>query len=84
MGSILSRNGPSDKPGTIHVVVESSYDAASRLTGLTYKHGINVLGTLTYTYDAAGQRIAVGGSWARTGLPAALASATYSVHSFTP
>jgi YD repeat-containing protein len=59
------------------VVVEYGYDAASRLTALTYKQGINVLGTLTYAYDAAGQRIAVGGSWARTGLPAALASATY-------
>jgi YD repeat-containing protein len=59
------------------VVVEYGYDAASRLTGLTYRQGITVLGTLTYTYDAAGQRIAVGGSWARTGLPAALASATY-------
>ncbi len=36
-----------------------------------------MLGTLTDTYDAAGQRIAVGGSWARTGLPAELTSATY-------
>ncbi len=35
------------------------------------------MGDLTYTYDAAGQRTTVGGSFARTGLPHALASATY-------
>jgi YD repeat-containing protein len=36
------------------LVTEYSYDAASRLTGLTYKNGSTVLGTLTYSYDAAG------------------------------
>jgi RHS repeat-associated protein len=56
---------------------EYAYDNASRLTGLTYKHGSNTLGALTYTYDAASQRVQVGGSWARTGLPAALSSAIY-------
>ena len=56
---------------------EYVYDAASRLTGLTYKHGTTTLGALTYTYDLAGQRTQVGGSWARTGLPSAVASATY-------
>ncbi len=56
---------------------EYAYDTASRLTGLTYKHGGNTLGALTYTYDVASQRTRVGGSWARTGLPAAVASATY-------
>jgi len=35
------------------------------------------LGTLTYGYDVNGQRTTVGGTYARTGLPAALASATY-------
>jgi hypothetical protein len=35
------------------------------------------LGTLTYTYDAGGNRTAVGGTFARTGLPQALASATF-------
>jgi RHS repeat-associated protein len=54
-----------------------AYDAASRLTGLTYTHGTTTLGTLSYSYDAASQRTQVGGSWARTGLPGALASATY-------
>jgi RHS repeat-associated protein len=56
---------------------EYAYDTASRLTGLTYTHGGNTLGALTYAYDAASQRVQVGGSWARTGLPAALSGATY-------
>jgi RHS repeat-associated protein len=56
---------------------EYGYDAASRLTGLTYKAGTTTLGTLTYAYDAAGARTTVGGTWARTGQPAAVASATY-------
>jgi RHS repeat-associated protein len=56
---------------------EYAYDNASRLTGLTYKHGGNTLGALTYTYDTTSQRVQMGGSWARTGLPAAVASATY-------
>jgi RHS repeat-associated protein len=59
------------------VVTEYAYDAASRLTGLTYRTGLTVLGTLTYTYDAAGNRTEVGGTWARTALPPALTSATY-------
>jgi YD repeat-containing protein len=59
------------------IVVEYAYDDDSRLTGLTYKQGMSTLGTLTYGYDANGQRTSVGGSYARTGLPAALVSATY-------
>jgi RHS repeat-associated protein len=59
------------------VVTEYAYDAASRLTGLTYRNGAGVLGTLTYGYDAAGNRMVVGGTWARTGLPPALAATTY-------
>jgi RHS repeat-associated protein len=59
------------------VVTEYAYDAGSRLTGLTYKNGPNVLGTLTYAYDNAGNRNQLGGTWARTGLPQAVASATY-------
>jgi RHS repeat-associated protein len=53
------------------------YDFASELTSLTYKSGSTTLGTLTYTYDAAGRRTSIGGSYARTGLPAAVTSATY-------
>jgi YD repeat-containing protein len=59
------------------VVMDYEYDVASRLTEITYKLGAQTLGTLTYGYDANGQRTAVGGTWARTNLPAALASATY-------
>jgi RHS repeat-associated protein len=59
------------------VITEYAYDAASRLTGLTYKLGSTPLGTLTYAYDANGNRTVLGGTWARTGLPAAVASATY-------
>jgi RHS repeat-associated protein len=59
------------------IVVESSYDAASQLTGLAYKLGDSTLGALDYTYDGSGQRTALGGTYARTGLPAALGSATY-------
>src|SRR2546425_5732719 len=59
------------------VATEYAYDAASRVTGLTYKNGPNTLGTLTYAYDASSQRHRVGGTWTRTGLPQAVASATY-------
>ncbi len=59
------------------VVMEYGYDTDSRLTGITYKLGTQTLGTLTYSYDANGQRTPVGGTWARTNLPAALTSAAY-------
>jgi RHS repeat-associated protein len=59
------------------IVVEYAYDDDSRLTGLTYKFGGSPIGTLTYGYDASGRRAGVGGTWARTNLPAALASATH-------
>jgi RHS repeat-associated protein len=59
------------------IVQSYTYDAASRVTGITYTLGQTTLGNLTYTYDAAGNRTQIGGSWARTGLPQAVASATY-------
>lgn len=62
------------------VVTEYAYDAASRVTSLTYRQGTTTLGTLTYTYDAVGNRTLVGGTWARTGLPAAIGSATYNTN----
>ena len=55
----------------------STYDAASRVTGLTYTQGQTTLGTLTYTYDANGNRTQVGGTWARPGMPAVITGATY-------
>jgi RHS repeat-associated protein len=59
------------------VVTGYTYDATSRLTGLTYSLGATVLGTLTYSYDANGNRTVMGGTWAATGLPQPVASATY-------
>jgi len=59
------------------VSTESQYDAASRLTALIYRNATGQLGDLAYQYDAAGNRTGIGGSWARTGLPTAIASASY-------
>lgn len=59
------------------VAVGSTYDAASRLTGLTYQGPTGPLGDLSYIYDPVGRRVGVGGTFARTGLPAEVAVATY-------
>jgi YD repeat-containing protein len=59
------------------IVAEYTYDDDSRLTATTYEDGGTPIGDLTYTYDLAGQQTSVGGTWARTNLPAALASAAY-------
>jgi RHS repeat-associated protein len=60
------------------VLVEYGYDAASRVTSITYKqNGTTVLGDLTYEYDKAGNRTKIGGSFARTGIPQAIASTAY-------
>jgi len=59
------------------VVTEYSYNAASQLISLTYRKAGTTLGDLTYQYDSGGQRIRIGGSYARTNLPAALSSASY-------
>jgi RHS repeat-associated protein len=59
------------------VSTEYQYDIASRLTALIYRTALGPLGDLTYQYDAAGNRVRVGGSFARTLLPDALPSATY-------
>ncbi len=52
-------------------------DIASNLTGLSYTVGATNLGNLTYGYDNAGRRTALGGSFARTGLPLAVSSTAY-------
>lgn len=54
-----------------------SFDTASRLTGIDYALGSSTLSGLRYDYDAAGRRVAQRGSFARTGLPEPLGSATY-------
>jgi RHS repeat-associated protein len=59
------------------VSTEYHYDPASRVTGLIYRNALGSLGDLTYEYDKAGNRIGVGGSFARTLLPDPVASATY-------
>jgi RHS repeat-associated protein len=62
-------------PNSTNTIYE--YDSASRITSLTYRVGTTVLGNLHYSYDASGRRTTVGGSWARTGLPQPVVSATY-------
>jgi len=60
------------------IQVSYAYDDASQLTGITYRKSDGTpIGDLSYTYDAAGRRTAMGGSLARTTLPEAVASATY-------
>ena len=52
------------------------YNVASELTSLTYKQGTTTLGTLTYTYDLAGNRIKTGGTFARSNVPPVLTTAS--------
>lgn len=54
-----------------------TFDVASRLTGLEYKHDTTTVGDLGYGYDARGLRTSVDGTFARTGLPAPISSAAY-------
>ena len=54
-----------------------TYDNDSRVTGITYKFNANTLGNLTYSYDSLGRRTQVAGSFAQTGLPGSMTSATY-------
>jgi len=56
------------------------YNIASELTSLTYKQGPTTLGDLTYTYDAAGNRIKTGGTFARSNLPPALTTTNYNAN----
>jgi RHS repeat-associated protein len=59
------------------VTASYNYDQASHLTGISYQLGTVNLGGLTYTYDQLGRRTQVGGSFAGTGLPGAVGSASY-------
>lgn len=59
------------------VTTEYAYDAASQLTDLTYKKSGVTIGNLTYTYNNAGLRTAIAGSYARMGLPSATTGGTY-------
>lgn len=60
--------------------IEYGYNVASELTSLTYKQCTTTLGTLTYTYDATGNRIKTGGTFARTNLPPAVSSTNYNAN----
>jgi RHS repeat-associated protein len=60
--------------------VTYGYNVASELTSITYKQGATTLGTLTYTYDAAGNRIKTGGTFARSNLPPALTTTNYNAN----
>jgi RHS repeat-associated protein len=60
------------------ITVTYGYDNANQLSSIEYRDASNaVLGDLTYGYDLAGRRTSMDGAFARTGLPAALGSATY-------
>jgi RHS repeat-associated protein len=60
--------------------VTYAYNAASELTSLTYKQGATTLGDLTYTYDAAGNRIKTGGTFARSNIPPVLTTTNYNAN----
>jgi RHS repeat-associated protein len=62
------------------ITTTSSYNNASELTGLTYANGGTTLGTLTYTYDSAGRRTNVGGTYAASGLPNAVSTTVYNAN----
>jgi RHS repeat-associated protein len=59
------------------VSTEYTWDAASQLTESLYKYGTNVLGNVTYSYDANGRRASMGGTFARMALPQAVTGNTY-------
>jgi RHS repeat-associated protein len=59
------------------IIVSYGFDNASELTGLTYSLNSNTLGNLTYSYDMAGRRTTIGGTYARTGLPNAQSTTAY-------
>jgi RHS repeat-associated protein len=59
------------------VSTEIQYDGASRLTALIYRNATGILGDLNYQYDQANNRTGVGGDFARTLLPSAVAGASY-------
>lgn len=57
------------------ITANYSYDDAGQLTNITFKKpDASLVGDLTYTYDAAGRRIGMGGSLANTNLPAPVAN----------
>lgn len=79
--SVAIEYDKADRPEAITlpdgVQEQYGYDSAGDPTSITYKKGEETLGTVDYAYDANGQTEAMWGSYARLGLPKALASTTY-------
>lgn len=72
----LGRLQTESLPGS--VTQTYAYNTASEATSIAYTGSAGTtLGDLTYTYDAAGRPIHVGGSYARADIPAAYGPATY-------
>jgi RHS repeat-associated protein len=59
------------------VVTSYSYDSNSRLAGISYQYGASPLGNLAYTYDQAGNRTQLDGSFSRVDLPQPVTLAGY-------
>ncbi|MFI6447013.1 RHS repeat-associated core domain-containing protein [Kitasatospora sp. NPDC050543] len=53
------------------------YDAAGQLASVSYRKGATDLGNLTYSYNADGMPIRIGGSYARTAIPGSSAPSGY-------
>jgi RHS repeat-associated protein len=69
------RIGTVNLPGGYSVVY--GYDPNGRVSSVQYKNGTSVLGGLTYTYDAVGNRTGVGGSWSGTLVPSSVSFGSY-------
>ncbi|MFJ3793384.1 RHS repeat-associated core domain-containing protein [Kitasatospora sp. NPDC090091] len=54
-----------------------AHDPAGRISSVTYRKGSTDLGNLTYTYNAAGLPIRIGGSFARTAIPGTTETSVY-------
>jgi RHS repeat-associated protein len=59
------------------VVQTYGYDNANQLSSIGYARGATTLGDLSYSYDAAGRVTHLGGSYARSSVPAAYGPATF-------
>nr|WP_281292436.1 RHS repeat-associated core domain-containing protein [Terriglobus albidus] len=62
------------------IVAKYAYDVASQLTGITYSTASLAIGDLKYSYDGAGRRTSVAGSFARTMLPQSITGNLYNVN----
>jgi RHS repeat-associated protein len=58
-------------------IMNYSYNSSSQLIGINYVLAGSTLGNLAYSYDLAGRRIVIGGSYATTGLPVAVSLTSY-------